>query len=395
MAEDWYTVRREDLDEHGGLGLLLKCYDNSLIKVHVAYKLIFYYGRHCKKCMQITSGYLGNSMRMFHVGFGQTTANRSEFTFIEWNELNLKREFFDWLHKELGFKKPEDWYNVKQQNIYDHGGRGLLDYYNNSPSQALQAVYPEHNWILAKFIHSPAELWKKNHEQRREFFDAFGLKLENKYSQTPKGFWEKPENKKQFFNWLGNQLGYKSMDDWYNVTNEDIQKRGGKGVLGHYNDSPSRALQAVYPEHNWMLWRFLSVPKDLCIQHGQLSESFWTNQKNQRQFFDWLSIQLEYKQMDDWYSVTLESIFTHGSRGCKGLLNHYNNSPSAALQAAYPEHNWLPWNFTHARKGLWDNKKLHRQFFDWVANCYNTVTINGNERKQRLQRSAEFKLFSS
>jgi len=85
------------------------------------------------------------------------------------------------LGKELQFKTIEDWYRVTVEDIHEHGGVRLLNgYYNDSPYQALQTIYPQHNWLG----------WK------------FGL--------APKGFWDKRENTEQFLGWLGNQLGYTS-----------------------------------------------------------------------------------------------------------------------------------------------------------------------------------------
>lgn len=52
-------------------------------------------------------------------------------------------------------------------------------------------------------------------------------------------------------------LGYKQMEDWYNITQLDIIKNGGVGVLDYYyNGSPSAALQNVFPEHQWDLNNF-------------------------------------------------------------------------------------------------------------------------------------------
>lgn len=53
------------------------------------------------------------------------------------------------------------------------------------------------------------------------------------------------------------QLGYNSMDDWYNVKCEDLHNNGGEGLLrSYYNSSPSLAVRCVYPEHKWELERF-------------------------------------------------------------------------------------------------------------------------------------------
>src|SRR4051812_45770383 len=103
--------------------------------------------------------------------------------------------------------------------------------------------------------------------------------------QIPKGFWNNKSHHRHFFDRPGTQLGYKEMDDWYGVSAESICKHGGDGLLiTHYNGSPSQALQAVYPEHDWMMWRFGKKPK-----------GFWDNTSH-KQFFDWLRVQLEYKE---------------------------------------------------------------------------------------------------
>src|SRR5689334_156417 len=69
---------------------------------------------------------------------------------------------------------------------------------------------------------------------------------------------------KNFFDQLGSQLGYKSMEDWYNVTGKDIRsKNGGRGLLQYYKSSPSLALQTIYPQHKWILERFKKKPKQL------------------------------------------------------------------------------------------------------------------------------------
>ena len=47
---------------------------------------------------------------------------------------------------------------------------------------------------------------------------------------------------------------------------------------------------------------------------------------------------LGYKCMEDWYSVTVEDIRKNGGAGL--LEGYYHNSPSAALQSIYSEHNW-------------------------------------------------------
>src|SRR5258708_7454890 len=108
------------------------------------------------------------------------------------------------------------------------------------------------------------------------------------------------------------------MDDWYNVSKEDIVKNGGNKLLaGYYNDSPSKALHSVYPEHNWILWKFKGVPP-----------GYWGKAGSHKLFFDWLYKALGYKCMDDWYNVTKEDITKNGGGGL--LTVCYGGSPSRA-----------------------------------------------------------------
>src|SRR5258708_5515139 len=99
----------------------------------------------------------------------------------------------------------------------------------------------------------------------------------------------------RFVNWLYSHLALTDMRNWYNVTAEIIFKNGGHGILYHYNSSPSKALQSVYPQHNWMLWRYKRVPlrywkSDLMKDSKQITT-----------MFDWLTGKLAIKCLDDWY----------------------------------------------------------------------------------------------
>src|SRR5690242_17671028 len=86
------------------------------------------------------------------------------------------------------------------------------------------------------------------------------------------------------------KLGYTHMDDWYKVTKEDFYKYGGKKLLENYSGFPSEALQHIYPDHNWVVWKFKRVPY-----------KYWQDPANRLSFFDWLGKTLGFKHMYDWY----------------------------------------------------------------------------------------------
>src|SRR5689334_4332539 len=112
--------------------------------------------------------------------------------------------------------------------------------------------------------------------------------------------WKNKENHKKLFDWIKTQLGYKTMDDWYGVTQEDIYKMGGRTlVIQYYNGSPPSALQKIYPEHNWMLWRFKCRP----FRYWERLES-----SEAVRMIEWLGDKLSIKHLDDWYRVSLANI---------------------------------------------------------------------------------------
>src|SRR5690349_17541192 len=101
----------------------------------------------------------------------------------------------------------DDWYHMKQENILQNGGAGLLKYYANSTSLALQSVYPQHCWELERLTHKPTHMEDNSVSRRfQEPVDGRG---------TPKGFWTSAHTHRRFFDWLFLQLGFTNMEDWY------------------------------------------------------------------------------------------------------------------------------------------------------------------------------------
>jgi hypothetical protein len=68
---------------------------------------------------------------------------------------------------------------------------------------------------------------------------------------------------------------------------------GARDILDKYKWSSPLLLSAVYPEHEWLPWKFASCPPN-----------YWDNVNNQRKFIEWAGKQLNIKDMSDWYKVT-------------------------------------------------------------------------------------------
>ena len=63
---------------------------------------------------------------------------------------------------------------------------------------------------------------------------------------------------------------------------------GGTALLAMYGGSPMRLLSAVFPEHNWLPWKFPKAPNN-----------YFNNMSNKKMFLDRFN-----KSMDDWYNVS-------------------------------------------------------------------------------------------
>ena len=66
-------------------------------------------------------------------------------------------------------------------------------------------------------------------------------------------------------------------------------------MLQLHNSSLAHLLSVVYPDYNWLPWKFSATPKN-----------YWSEPENQRKFIEWAGKQLKIKDMSDWYTKTYE-----------------------------------------------------------------------------------------
>src|SRR4051812_25170341 len=103
------------------------------------------------------------------------------------------------------------------------------------------------------------------------------------HSNTSKRCWNKSTHR-IYFDWLGKELHFEKMEDWYNLTLNDIHRYRGDVLLKRYRNSIVLALSDVYPKHQWLPWKFSS-----STPYG-----YWKNKSNHNIFFDWLGKELNY-----------------------------------------------------------------------------------------------------
>jgi hypothetical protein len=239
-----------------------------------------------------------------------------------WVEPSNHKEFFDYLGNQMNYKTLDDFYNLSMDSVKMYGGASLLEnFYGNTLTDAMQDIYPHHTWYAWKF--------SQNVKPR---------------------FWESNTQERIVLDLLGNQLGFKRMEDWYNVTVKQIREKGGSKLLRKYDNSPSKLVASVYNHHQWINANFNSKPR-----------GYWHREENQRKFLDELGQELGFKDMNDWYSISWKQIIDTGA-SC--LLKFYGGSPSKMVKSVYNSHEWKDEKFTHKAKEYWEIKDNHRNFLD-------------------------------
>jgi hypothetical protein len=212
------------------------------------------------------------------------------------SETNAKT-FFERTANKLDYKKMEDWYQITVEDIRRCGGHKLLKRsFDGTLVKALQWMYPEHIWLPWKFS-----------------------------QKVPIGFWNSFKNQKKFMDWLGKQLGFIALEDWYKLTTEIIEQFRGSGLLQKYNGSIQKTIESIFPEHSWIVWKFRQVPK-----------GFWNNPIHQADYIEWLSKQLCISHLDDWYRVSYYQI---QQLAPITLIIRYHGLVNL-LPKIYPHHTW-------------------------------------------------------
>lgn len=162
---------------------------------------------------------------------------------------SLSRQFFDSSMATLSLRSMDDWYSVSLKRIQAlKGGAGVLKRHGNSLREALASAYPNHMW------------------------------LEWRFKRVPVGFWESPQNRRSFFieNFIkGSKSG--DLESLYELSTDDVIRAGGGGLLANkYSGSLIHTLKDSFPEHEWLEWRFSTVPLN-----------FWSHTESQKAFVEW------------------------------------------------------------------------------------------------------------
>jgi len=206
-----------------------------------------------------------------------------------WNVRAHREAYLNWLERELGFSKNEQWYEVRIRQVKSRGFSGFLKKYGNSLQAALADLRPDYRW----------EPWR--------------------FANVSQGYWMQPSNSRQFLRALADgPLQIVRQEQWLAVPVNAVGKHGGEGLLQLYGHSLRRTLTALYPQAAlWKAWQF-----SRCPPH------FWSFADHCRDFL------LSLGQRTDWRHMTLLQLRKLGGGG---LLNGHGHSFRRVLLRAFPE----------------------------------------------------------
>ncbi|MCP4661260.1 MAG: hypothetical protein GY856_38135 [bacterium] len=315
-----------------------------------------------------------------------------------WDDPSNRRRYLDWLGEQLGYKKPEDWYRIKGDDLIDHYGNSLLKRYHGNPGHVVMANFPESEWLEWYFVPLPHAFWESMANRRRyldwlgkklgfqemedwyrvqtqDFREHRGALLLAKCGKTPSAvlraiyvehdwkewlfdriashFWDDPADCDRYLDWLGEQLGFEEPQDWYQLTASHLIEHHGLTFIRKFEWKVAEVVRLHFPEYDWLEWLFDKVPI-----------GFWADSHNRRRYMDWLGEQLGFKKPRDWYKLTKEDFYNHDGGA---LLAQFRSSPTMALKDYMPDYDWKEWLFSQTPRGFWKKRSNRRRYIRWLG----------------------------
>jgi hypothetical protein len=220
--------------------------------------------------------------------------------------------------------------------------------------------------------------WSTRSESIPETF----IEYINKTS-IPKGFWRKNselivENVRAWCDWYALYRGFTSFNDWYNITGEEINKKGGSGFFTTkiVKESPYILMSLVYDQYPWKPYKFKQAPqgyfKDINNRFTVFKD-FCNDYLNQKEGFD----DFDYTNIDHLYKLQLSHF---ECTEYYGVLRCYNESFIEMIKdfignKLIPEMELQEWKFRgQVPKNFWGGKAPNRET---ITRCFNDEIVKG------------------
>ena len=223
-----------------------------------------------------------------------------------WRDANDRRAFLSAIGEEWGVKEAGDWARVPSSAITKAGGSGLLiRHYKGSFSALLKDTFSE----LA------------------------GESVRTLRPSTTRGHWAVPSHVRAAVEEFAKSHGIVSLEDWRQVSKEQLANAGLAGALGSHQHSVLRLLRAAYgPEVHRAL-----------VRPARAAES-WEREETVVKFVRAAEERMDLREPEEWYRVGWDRI--KRMTGGHSFLEHVGLPRALAL--AYPD---LVWDTSRLQSG--------------------------------------------
>lgn len=120
------------------------------------------------------------------------------------------------------------------------------------------------------------------------------------------------------------------LSPWYQVRTAELRRKQASGVLRLYKDSIYEMLRSVYPQYQWVPWKFHQMPRQIFKDDGILQDALRH-----------VEVELRVTEPEDWYRISLPQLEKLGV----GYLFVQSGGLYAVLQKLRPEGNWKETHF--------------------------------------------------
>ena len=317
-----------------------------------------------------------------------------------WQNKENQRKYCDQLAKKFAIDPSNamEWKKISASNFIENKGKGLLQQYP-SIGDALISVYSDYNWEINDVRDKkPAGYWTLKENQSKFLIELYEklypndknknwtkISLEdikkhggslilqeynsylhcittlfpnvnekeiwiNSQNNISAKYWDNLSNQRDFLLKIKEIYNIKDTKDWKKITRNNIIEHKGSGLLRKYS-SVFECLKANFPDENW------------DYLHPRVSDGWWDNYENRREFFDSFAKKEKIETMNDWSKIKKQQFIDIGA----GSLFSKFNSIYEILSNTYPEKNWI---ISQIRKPIsfWDSQKNQREFFIQIQN---------------------------
>ena len=264
-----------------------------------------------------------------------------------WNNQENIQNYLSELSQKLNLKTVNDWNNLKQKQIRQHGGRTLCEKYTM--------------YEIKCFGFPKGKL-------------KFKKSIINKKSP---GYWDNKKNIQIFLEKIKEKYNLTSLKEWnLTITKKQIEKEGGSRLLKIYSLQEIKSMGVETLFKNDENLNFLSFQN---IEN----ENYWFNKENIENFLLQLKITYNLQTPEDWNKIQKKQI--ENQMGGRKLLKIYSLFDLKCM--ACPDGKYLFTLKSLQQKSFhfWDfNENIH-DFLQFISLKYNLNSIEDWNRISKTQ----------